>query len=114
MDGAIARIRIPFSKVAVTPIELCLDFMSPLPGSRLEVQINGYKLPTTEVLDGPNFLTFESNPNIKLSGLEIEISTSRTVRPSDHGDSTDERVLGLGLRSISFRSPAASGHLTAA
>jgi hypothetical protein len=100
MDGARARIVIPFAAPVTAPLVLVVDVMLAVAGMWLEITVNNIKLPRIAVIDGRNSFALPEACIAGMACLDLVLTVSKTFRPADDGKSKDDRVLGLGLRSI--------------
>ncbi|MBS0639356.1 MAG: glycosyltransferase [Proteobacteria bacterium] len=81
-------------------VDLVLDLIMPAPGMAVDVAINGRKLTPAAATEGEHRWPVPGDATEGADELTVALTASRTVRPSESGTSSDDRLLGVGLRAL--------------
>jgi hypothetical protein len=104
--GADGSIQLRFDTKLTGSYVFEADMMPPLLNDRVVLSVNGTILTPVLVVDGPNEWVLPRSCTDGYSGLKIHLLVALPVRPMDVIDSTDGRILGIGLRSFRVREVA--------
>ena len=79
------------------------DMAPPLLDPSVTLSIGDTVLETISAVDGPNEWTLPQSCTDGKTELVVCLLVARPARPTDVADSNDDRILGVGVRSIRFR-----------
>jgi hypothetical protein len=102
-SGSNASMLLRFDAPLRGPYVFEIDMMPPLLDGFVSLSVNGTIVDTLAVVDGPNEWVLPVSCTDGLTELTVHLLVARPVRPMDVMDSKDDRVLGVGIRSLRLR-----------
>nr|WP_294521880.1 hypothetical protein [uncultured Rhodopila sp.] len=98
--GADATMVLQFGTLLEGNFVLQMDLVPPLVDRQVDLAVNGIALEPLDVADGLNEWFLPQDCTEGQSALSIGVHVERPARPADIKESSDDRVLGLGLRTF--------------
>jgi hypothetical protein len=99
-DGAL---RLWFDAPLRGPHAIEFDMMAPLLNGPVILSVNGESMAPLAVTDGPNEWLLPTRRTDGQTELDLHLLVALPVRPIDVRDSKDDRILGVGIRSLRIR-----------
>ncbi|HEX4366436.1 MAG TPA: hypothetical protein VH023_06385, partial [Rhodopila sp.] len=99
-DGAL---RLWFDAPLRGPHAIEFDMMAPLLNGPVILSVNGEAMVPLAVTDGPNEWLLPTRRTDGQTELDLHLLVALPVRPIDVRDSKDDRILGVGIRSLRIR-----------
>ncbi len=102
-SGVDAAVLLRFDAPLHGPYAIEFDMMAPLLNGPVLLSVNGEMMDPLLVSDGPNEWILPRNRTDGRTVLDLHLLVALPVRPMDVQDSKDDRVLGVGIRSLRIR-----------
>jgi hypothetical protein len=102
-SGPDAAVLLRFAAPLDGPYAIEFDMMAPLLNGPVILSVNGEVLNPLTVSDGPNEWVLPRRRTDGQTVLAVHLMVALPVRPMDVLDSKDDRILGVGIRSLRIR-----------
>jgi hypothetical protein len=111
-DGDTASLRITLPAPAAEPLALELELMPSEAGGTVSVSIDGVGLATAEVVSGWVMWPIPGAVTEGKTSFLVTLRSSATICPSRSGGSTDDRILGVGVKAVRLHGRGTAGYET--
>jgi hypothetical protein len=99
-NGREAGLKLTFAEPLAGMLRLEMQLSTPPAGTTLTLTVNGTLLPPIIPGDGANIWALPEDATVGRSEIQVELQTSSTFCPAESDGSTDDRTLGVGIRSV--------------